>query len=281
MPRLDRSKLIPTFSEEFDRPLSFWDRRTRQGRWKTNWFYGDQSGPSSRVSNDEIAVDYPYCGINPFGLWGDEAHIQLSRTKSKDPRLGGKSLVTGILTTERSFSQLYGYFECRFAAPNAPGCWPSFWLYDAPVRDLTGKQWDNGLGFGREWTGGLTNELDVVEILTNNPRETHHTASARGRWLDGRPGTGPDPEFKPLSKSHAVPSNGATWAHAYGAAWTGEEVIWYVDDAEVARMPNPGLHSPMYMIVSMGAGGWNGNALSPEFTLAQMRLEYVRAYRLA
>jgi len=279
--RLDRSKFVQTFAEEFDRPLSLWDPKTHRGRWKTTWSYADPFGPSGRISNNEIAVDSAYCGINPFERRAGAINLRLARTTSTDPRLGGKKLTAGLLTTERSFIQTYGYFECKLATPNVPGCWPSFWLYSAPVPDLTGRQWDNGLGYGREWTSGLMNEIDVVEILTNNTRQTNHTASARAAWKDAKPGTGFDPTFKRVvAGTHVAPSTGTTSLHAYGVLWTKDELIWYVDDREVFRALNPGIYDPMYMIVSMGAGGWNGNALAPDFTSAVMTVEHVQVFRL-
>jgi hypothetical protein len=273
--------LSEAFTEDFAGPLSLWNPKTHEGRWKQTCFYGDPFGPSGRISNDEIAVDEAYCGINPFIRDSGVFRLELARTTSADPRLGGKKLTTGLLTTERSFVQTYGYFECRFASPGVPGCWPSFWLYSAPEPDLTGTQWDNGLGYGRQWTGGLNNEVDVVEILTNNTMQTNHTASARRAWLDGKAGTGFDPTFVPkVAGTRVAPSAGTTTPRTYGVLWTRPEIVWYVDDVEVFRTPNPGIHDPMYMIVSMGAGGWNGNAIAPDFTSAQMIVDHVKAFSL-
>ena len=280
--RLDRSALRPTFAEAFDRPPSLWDPRTRRGRWKTNFFYGDPFGPSGRVAGEAVAVDSACCGVDPFRWRPGRLEVELARTTARDPRLGGRTLTGGVLTTERSFAQTYGYFECRLASPDVPGLWPAFWLYSAPVRDLTDAQWDNGLGYGREWTGGLGNEIDVVEILTNATNETNHTASARHAWRGGVPGAGYDPAFTPaVAGTHVVPSAGATVARTYGALWTAERIVWYVDDVEVARDRNPGIHDPMYMIVGMGAGGWNGNALPRDFVRAAMTVDYVRAFAIA
>lgn len=278
--KLDRSKLTLTFSDDFDGPLFVWESATHAGRWKTNWFSGDPFGPSGRISNDEIVVDEAYCGINPFIPANGTLGLQLARTNSQDPRLGGKSLTAGLLTTERSFSQTYGYFECRFATPAVPGCWPSFWLYSAPVKDVSGTQWDNGLGYGREWTGGLNNEIDVVEILTNNLIQSNHTAMAKQAWKGSIPGTAFDPAFVPKKVgTHIASSQGTHQLHAYGVLWTKTEIAWYVDDIEIFRAPNPGIHDPMYLIVSMGAGGWNNNQLDANFSVATMTVDYVRAYR--
>jgi hypothetical protein len=277
--KLDRSKLTTTFADEFDGPLSLWNPKTRQGRWKTNYFFGDPFGPSGRVADDVVVVDPAYCGLNPFIMGGGMVRLELSRTASADPRLGGKTMTGGLLTTERSFVQTYGYFECRFASPSIPGCWPAFWLFSAPVDDLTGAQWDNGLGYGRQWTGGLSNEIDVVEILTNDTKQTYHTAHVRAAWKDGKPGTGYDPAFRPEETGpQIVASDGTDAMHDYGVLWTADKIVWYVDDSEVFSAPNPGIHDPMYVIVSMGNGGWNGNALPLAFTNAHMVVDFVRIF---
>lgn len=282
MTTLDRSKLIPTFVENFDLPLSIWNCATKQGRWKTNFAYGNPVDASSRTAASDVAVvvDQAYCGINPFGQWnGPGVYVTVASTTSTDPKLGGKLVTAGNLTTERTFQQVYGYFECRFATPSVPGCWPAFWLYSAPVKDLTGTQWDNGLGYGPEWVDGLMNEIDVVEILTNNTQQTNHTAHARQAWLGGKPGNGFDPNFVPVQAgTQVVPNAGTTWMHSYGVLWLTDTITWYVDDNVVFSAPNPGIHDPMMMIVGMGAGGWNNNALPQGFTQALMPVEYVRAY---
>ena len=41
--RLDRATLTPSFDESFDHPPTFWEGETgKQGRWKTNYFFGQQ-----------------------------------------------------------------------------------------------------------------------------------------------------------------------------------------------------------------------------------------------
>jgi len=272
--RLDRTNFVLTFEDTFGSRIDFFDRTTGRGRWKTNYFYGDQHGASSRTANDEIVVDPEYAGIAPITLVNGIVHMKLEATTSTDPRLAGKKLTAGLLTTERSFVQKYGYFEARLATPAVPGCWPAFWLYSAPVTDLTRTQ-----AYG-EWTGGLDNEIDVVEVMTKDTHVSFHTAHNRFYWKSIIGGERKAIKFE---KQAAIQNSDTSMFHNYGVLWTEENIVWYVDDIEVARVSNPGIHDPMYMILSMGAGGWagSGNILPPAFKEAEMLVDEVRAFRLA
>jgi beta-glucanase (GH16 family) len=270
--RLDRAALGRlTFSDEFDgRPLSFYDRASGTGRWKSNFFYGDQAGASSRMARDTIFVDLGYCGIDPFSLKAGQVLLALRpNTLPHDPRLAGARYTAGMLSTERTFSQRYGYWEAKLAMPDVPGTWPAFWLWSVPVKDLTGRQW------GGEWTGGLDDEIDVVEGQGVRPEKTLHTAHKRFNWKG--PVGGERVEFKKVESLEVSTTNVST-AKAYGLLWTPEELAWFIDDTEVFRCSNFGLHSSMYLILSMGAGGWAGNDTRPDFREARLRVEHIRVY---
>lgn len=277
--RLDRKCLIQTFADEFETPL---DRQ----RWKTNWYYGDQNGPSSRRAiqpqnlEDDIFVD------DAFEQQRGAVSI-IVRPNPDRTRLDwdGAAFLGGMLSTEKSFSQRYGYFEAKITAPAVSGLWPAFWLYDAPVPDIRALP-----AFGtphaaraRNWndvySGGLNGEIDIVELMTGRPYKSYHTASPRGRWID-KPGGESEALAIPSAHAEVDNPNSAAQPHVYGVLWTPREIRWYRDDVEVARKDNQGLHAAMYMILSMGTGGWAGNTPPVGLTSARMTIEYVRAYQI-
>ena len=91
---------------------------------------------SSRAQQLEIYVDPGYEGRGRVPLGLDSFRIQdgiLSIVASRAPPelkqvLYNSEYVSGILTTQESFSQKYGYFEFAPRLPLGVGVWPAFWM---------------------------------------------------------------------------------------------------------------------------------------------------------
>ena len=68
-------------------------------------------------------------GLNPFKVRDGVLSIVASRIPSDlKEMLFSNEYVSGVLTTQKSFSQKYGYFEIRAKIPLGTGVWPAFWL---------------------------------------------------------------------------------------------------------------------------------------------------------
>ena len=67
--------------------------------------------------------------------------------------------------------------------------------------------------------------------------------------------------------------------HTYGVLWTKEDLVWYVDGEEVCRATTPAdMHKPMFLITNLAIGGnWPGDPDS-NFSGADMKLDYIKAY---
>jgi hypothetical protein len=260
-PLLDRAKLGPlTFSEEFDGArLDVYDPlRNPHGRWKTCYWFGWQPGgacvnASSRdvgPADPSIASDKAYNGLDPFTLVGGQARLTVLLANPADPRNDGKSWAFGMLTTQASFSQRYGYFEMRASLPGVRGSWPAFWMLPANLK--------------------TPQEIDIVENMGVDPAKVLFTA----HWQAGG-----------MSQSWAALERPVTAAHTYGLLWTAAFLAWYIDGREVNRVANRDLHDPMYLLISGGVGGWEGSGNLPvdaaRLNGAAMSVDYVRAYRLA
>ena len=170
--RLDRSKLTLTFEESFTGPLSLWDPRSGTGRWKTCYWFGWQPpgqgcvDKSSRTIDTDgsqyVLVDWTYNKVNPFQLSNGLLTIEAARNAyPDDPKTAGRAYTTGVITSEPSFSQRYGYFEIRTQLPAGSGLWPAFWMVPA----------DHAVPF----------ELDVMENHGSDPNTIYCTA----HWDDG------------------------------------------------------------------------------------------------
>jgi serralysin len=261
--QLNTSQLKMTFNGEF-KSLSLYNAATGQGIWKTNYDSGYQgeSGPQAYTSRtltsngeQELYVDPSYqgtattaLGLNPFSVSNGILTITASKAPSADvAALGGYQYTSGLLTTAKSFSQLYGYFEMKAELPTGQGVWPAFWLLPTD--------------------GSWPPELDALESIGGNTvYQTEHTDS-----------TG-----KPTYISAATTlSNVANTYHTYGVLWTATSIEFFIDHVEVNSIPTPSdMHTPMYMLANLAIGGyWPGDAPTT-FTSAQMKIAYIRAYSL-
>jgi serralysin len=269
--RLDRSALRLSFSEEFDAPLSWCSENCRGERWRTKYFHNGTSPMSRGVglnkSESEIFIDPDYLGlgINPFSISGGildiavrpasaktQAAVNAAWPASEGGPKGAVRFTAGMLSSETSFRQLYGYFEVRAKVPALMGGWPAFWLLGPP---------------------GTYDEIDVFEILTGQP------AVQYGGYQWGQAGVS-------TKKSERYAAKGVDLSkdfHVYGVLWTPRVVVYYRDDYEIARFANNGLHLPLYLIVSIGTDGdWNRKEgfVAPPDAKGDLLVDYIRAYKI-
>ena len=150
---------------------------------------------------------------------------------------------SGMISTQSSFWQTYGYFEMTAELPTGAGAWPAFWML--PV--------DNG------WPP----ELDILEAFGDQPNQVHSAVIGSGGNTE--------------AWSQVDTSGGS---HSYGMQWTPYEIIFYVDGVKTMSTPTTTeLHDPMYMIANLAIGGpWAGNA-DPSL-IAQLKIDQITAYQL-
>ena len=254
--RLDRSALgARTFDEEFDRPLDLFDPvKNPHGRWSPFYWFGyrpggacvDASCRQVGAADPTIASDPAFNGVEACAVRQGWLQMRIGRADAANPKNAGKPYTACIATTESSHAQRYGYFEARMTLPAVRGAWPAFWLLAK----------DRGARAQRE--------IDVFEGQGDQPAKVLCTA----HWADG----GAD------SSTVSVRDTGQP--HVYGVLWSPREVVWYIDDIEVKRTLNKDLDAQMYLIVSMGLGGWDANRNPDQAHIvgASARIDWVRAY---
>jgi beta-glucanase (GH16 family) len=255
----------PIFSEEFAAPLSLYHPTAApHGRWKTNYWFGDQGDYASAASRSlpgekQLYVDPREHKVDPFRVGDSILEIRAARNPIggdafTSPYSGGLvpkgspfPYVSGLITTERSFSQTYGYFEARMAFPQGRGLWPAFWLLPA--------------------TNNLSHdEIDIVEWIGVDPNRLLLTAHG--------PENGGSMTLKRFRRPEAF--------HDYGLLWTPERLVWYVDRRAVRTVEGHHLHRPMYILLNLAVGGWDGNDKEdPAAFPATLRVDYVRCFALA
>lgn len=259
---LDLSNYHATFTEDFN-SLSIVNPATGLGTWRTQFSSGSQNSVWTGYSSRTLAPNHelqlyvdPYLAgtgakaldLNPFTVVDGVATIHGGRTPDAlKSTLWGYDYTSGLLTTQTSFAQTYGYFEIRAQLPSGQGVWPAFWLLPKTA---------NGIS-----------ELDVFEQLGGNTLyQTAHSGASADTAHTG---------FSTL-----VPT-ATSGFHTYGVLWTAETITWYIDGVASASMPTPAdMHQPMYMLVNLAIGGdWGGNPGS-DFTGADLLVDYVHVYAL-
>ncbi|OAP39935.1 1,3-1,4-beta-glycanase [Sinorhizobium glycinis] len=247
---LDRSVLTQTFSDEFN-TLQLRDGTT--GVWDAKFWWAPEKG-SSLSGNGElqwyINPSYqPTASANPFSVSNGVLTITAKpASEAIQAEINGYDYTSGLLTTHSSFAQTYGYFEIRADMPDDQGAWPAFWLLPAD--------------------GSWPPELDVVEMRGQDPNTVIATVHSNE--------TGSQ-----TSIASAVKVADASGYHKYGVLWTEDEIVWYFDDAAIARADTPSdMHDPMYMLVNLAVGGIAGTPSDGLVDGSEMKIDYIRAYQL-
>ncbi len=179
-------------------------------------------------------------GVNPFSL--QNGALDITATPGSNPL--NLPYNSSVITTQNSFSQLYGYFEINAQMPAGQGLWPAFWMLPA--------------------SGAWPPELDIFEVLGNAPTTlyflTHSTVQAtQGTTLNV--------------------ANVSSGFNKYGVMWGPQTVDLYINGVEVASMATPAdMNVPMYMLANLAVGGyWPGNPNSSTVFPATMKIDYVHA----
>src|SRR3984893_5805195 len=204
-----------TFHDDFD------EHPLLKGRWVSH-YAGGAAWPEARYwggdgsdfkrkdtynGEQQIYVDPRYggrsttpLGLDPFKIRDGVLSIVASRTPpALKSVLFNNEYISGILTTQSSFSQKYGYFEIRSKIPVGTGVWPAFWL----LAD----------------DGGWPPELDVMEGRGQRPGDLVMTTHWR------IPATG---SVESCGFDFSLP-DASTDFHDYGVLWTRDRLIYFID----------------------------------------------------
>lgn len=264
---LDRRALRLVFNEDFAAPPSFYDAaRHAKGRWKTNYWFGVQDSraekgwePRTLVPNGEMQYyGDPATGLSPFEWKDGVLTIAARPNPRRDRTTNGLPYLSGLITTEKSFAFTYGYVEARIAFPSQKGLWPAFWLLPLP-KSRNGQLQPPG-----------SHEIDIFESV-GEPGKLYFT------WFPNLPGNRKQGDGMPLQTGFDLSA-----FHTYGVMVSPQAITWYLDGRQVRRVANKDFHEPLYLLLNMAVGGkWPGAPTSATQWPARMRIDYVRAYRLA
>lgn len=245
------------FQDEFDSlSLNTGTAASASNTWKTTFIGGERN--AGGVGELERYVDPDYkgtstqsLGINPFSIDNGVLTIAARPADAEDlPYLYGYKYTSGLLTTEKSFTQTYGYFEMRAEMPAEKGLHPAFWL----------------LPTDRTWPP----ELDVVESSGDAPYFFSNAVHTTDRGA-----------FNPFVKENSVSPDITQGFHTYAMDWTAQTISFYFDNILTYQVATPSdLHKPMYMLVNLAVGGPLAGApdATTDWSMADFKVDYVRAY---
>lgn len=238
-----------TFADEFD---NFRQLGDPHGIWRTTFGSGPGSmGEDRTLTNNgelELYVDRNFWpggeGPIPFHVHDGILDIIADRAKPElIPLLRGHPYTSGVITTQPSFHQLYGYFEMRAKLPPGKGLWPAFWLM--PI------------------DGSWPPEIDVLEAVSD-PTTIYMSTHSSFQKTVGVVG-------------HVTPDA----FHTYAVAWDASNIAFYIDGKQIGTQKTPAdFHKPMYILANLAVGGnWPGNPDASTHFPATMSIDYIRAYR--
>lgn len=242
--------LVLTFDDEFrgpNNPSHLW--RTRLGDDTYTGLAGrtlENNGELELYVDPQLADAHGPIGLNPFRSDGEHLNIVASPTPAAlRARLDGQPYVSGVISSQPSFAQLYGYFEMRARLPPGKGLWPAFWLLPKD--------------------GSWPPEIDVMEAVSD---PTHIYSSVHSTT---QPGAGVEARVTP----------GAF--HTFAVSWGKRRIEWFVDNRSIGSVPTPAdMHKPMYVIANLAVGGdWPGSPDKTTAFPATLSIDFIRAYRFA
>lgn len=225
------SDWVMTFNDEFD------GTSLDLSKWDTKYIFGTRT--LSGNSELEWYVD-------------DAAHHVVSDgtlklIATKESSQSGYPYTSGMISSHKSFSQAYGYFEASMKLPAGRGLWPAFWLLPTPAA----------------WPP----EIDVMENLGHDTRTvymTNHYTSGGSHASTGTSYNGPD--F-------------SAGFHTFGLEWSFSAIVWYIDGVERYRLTSNIPSGKMHAIVNLAVGGsWPGAPDASTVFPNQLEIDYIRVY---
>lgn len=166
--------------------------------------------------------------------------------------LWGYSHVAGMLSSELSHAQQYGYFEVRARFNSfSKGMHFTFWT----------------LAKEPKWPP----EIDIIDVIYKEPLQFN--SSHGGKASDY------GPQIKDGYVNWYDPPDGDFFGwHVWGMEWTEDDIRIFIDGQEVYHEPNF-INEPMYFLASWEIGGnWPGDPDDTTVWPGEVEIDYIRMY---
>jgi beta-glucanase (GH16 family) len=267
-----------TFDDEFNTFNPYLDAKGNvtctgngTGTWQTVYYNCSRTNASNDEAEEYIDPNFisyfnttsspsaPTSAKDPFSV--SNGVLSIEAAPSDPPLLDvlgpTAQYTSGIITTQYSFAQTYGYFEMRAELPAGKGLWPAFWLL--PVDTSWPPEIDAVEAFGATTTSG-EGGVTMIHYASHTPPNNQTC----GNWYN----TG---------------VNVTAGFHTYGVDWEPNGITYYFDGKPYATCPaNASANKPFYMLIDLAVGGstsWPGSPDASNTWPAYLRIDYVRAYQ--
>lgn len=259
-------RFVLTWSDEFD------GDELDRSVWQTEWWvtmrkggYWHEDMVSVKDGNLIITTAYFDEPLENYyeEQWGDVIDF-------KDY---GPGWYSACITTNGTFEQTYGYYECRCILPKSSGMWSAFWMMNEGVYNVDGS--------GKDGT-----EVDIFESMYyKDVKWGYGDAVISGIHYDGY-GEGHNGDS--IDKWYA--NNPYEEFNTYGLEWNENEYIFYINGIETGRLSTGGVsQNPEYLLLSCEVAGENGVAYADRHGVgpidmepgdtAEFIVDYVRVYQ--
>ena len=181
-------------------------------------------------------------------------HLVITARRAADGRI-----TSARIKTQGRFSFRYGTVSARISLPAGKGLWPAFWLLGKSIATV-------------DWPA--CGEIDVMELLGQDPRTAHGTIHGPGPHSDGGFGA-----------AYHAPTPLTGGFHVYAARWTPSGVTFLVDGhayetvvrSDVTSPDRWALDQPMFILLNLAVGGsWPGSPNARTPFPARMVVDWVR-----
>jgi beta-glucanase (GH16 family) len=232
-----------TFSDEFD--------TLDTHKWRKGQPWGEYHGAylHQYYSNNEIKTSNGYLYLG--GSYSPKTYVKEDTTFTIP-------FAVGLINSDVSFSQKYGYFEIRSMNPTGAATWPAFWLTGA-----------------HRWPP----EIDIFEMYGKKDKGTIHNQYATIHFgKDGKRSRGY------LSKKINLPNNTDSVFHVYACEWDPKFIKFYTDGKlvnyiRVNKRLRKWLDDEMVIIINNSFDHRYLNYIHDGFQTNQFVVDYVRVYK--
>ncbi len=196
-------------------------------------------------------------GLNPFEVSDGKMRITGQKApKAQAPYLDGFDYVSGMLSTQGSFEQRYGYFEANMRVPLGQGLWSAFWLKTHHGHTPKGLP---------AWPP----EIDVMEFISKD--EDMYFVTVHWDVMPNNKKSGDSVTLARPSKQF----------HTYGVLWLPDQTVFYLDRRPVRVIETKTNHDvPMFMVLNLALGGkWPGKVADTALP-AQLEIDWVASYQV-